>query len=163
MTDGRPVSIAEAICSDVDQSRDIYEWVMDVCLALGVEASVLVPFDRYRAAVAGLSLPSSLARGLHGGAIAAERLDKLIQALARCRRMQHPLLDTIVGDVNFLTTRLGSVISHDVIIEDHVFIGPGVVIGGGEQGCSRFRQCCRCAGARDRQTLMSRCSADPGK
>ena len=36
---------------------------------------------------------------------------------------------TKVGD--FLTTRLGSVISHDVIIEDHVFIGPGVVIGSG--------------------------------
>jgi sugar O-acyltransferase (sialic acid O-acetyltransferase NeuD family) len=36
---------------------------------------------------------------------------------------------TKIGD--FLTTRLGSVISHDVIIEDHVFIGPGVVIGSG--------------------------------
>ena len=72
----------------------------DGCLALGVEAAVLVPFDRYRSAVEGLSLPSSLARGLHGGAIAAERVDKLIQALARCCRMQHPLLDTIVGDVN---------------------------------------------------------------
>lgn len=32
---------------------------------------------------------------------------------------------------NFLTTRLGALISHDVTIEDNVFIGPGVVIGSG--------------------------------
>lgn len=35
--------------------------------------------------------------------------------------------NVIIGD--FLTTRLGALISHDVTIEDYVFIGPGTVIG----------------------------------
>ncbi len=30
---------------------------------------------------------------------------------------------------NFVSARLGVIISHDVIVEDHVFIGPGVTIG----------------------------------
>lgn len=34
---------------------------------------------------------------------------------------------TIIG--NFVSARLGVLISHDVLIEDHVFIGPGVTIG----------------------------------
>jgi hypothetical protein len=37
---------------------------------------------------------------LRGGAIAAERVDKLIKALAKCYQMEHPLLDAIIGDVN---------------------------------------------------------------
>jgi sugar O-acyltransferase (sialic acid O-acetyltransferase NeuD family) len=36
---------------------------------------------------------------------------------------------TVIGD--FLSARLGVLISHDVVIEGHVFIGPGVTIGGG--------------------------------
>lgn len=39
---------------------------------------------------------------------------------------------------NFLTARLRSLISHDVIIEDHVFIGPGAIIG----GCSFLKKGC---------------------
>ena len=73
---------------------------MDLCLALGVESSVLVPFDRYRAAVEDLTLPSSLARALDDGATAVERVDKLIQALAGRCGMQHSLLDAIVVDVD---------------------------------------------------------------
>lgn len=97
---GEPISIAEAVGSDLDQSREIYEWVMQLCLAMGVEDSVLVPFDRYRSAAEGLSLPSSLARALHDGAIAVERVDKLIQALASCYGMNSPVLDAIVDDVD---------------------------------------------------------------
>lgn len=36
---------------------------------------------------------------------------------------------TVIG--NYLAARLHVVISHDVTIEDHVFIGPGAVLGGG--------------------------------
>lgn len=43
---------------------------------------------------------------------------------------------TYIG--NFVTVRLKSLISHDVKVEDYVFIGPGVNIGGGailKKGC----------------------------
>ena len=36
--------------------------------------------------------------------------------------------NTRIGD--FVTVRLGSIISHDVTIQSHTFIGPGVTIGG---------------------------------
>lgn len=36
--------------------------------------------------------------------------------------------NTRIGD--FVTVRLQSLVSHDVVIEDYVFIGPGVTIGG---------------------------------
>ncbi len=100
MTSGEPISIGEAVCSNEPESRDIYEWVLQVCTALGVEESKLVPFDRYLTAAEGLSLPSSLARGLHAGEIGVERVDKLIQFLAGRHGMVHSVLDRIVADVN---------------------------------------------------------------
>jgi hypothetical protein len=100
MTGGDPRSIGEAVCRSESESRELYDWVLQVCLAVGVEDSTLVPFDRYLAAAAGLSLPSSLARGLHAGATAVERVDILIQTLAASHHMAHPALDRIVADVN---------------------------------------------------------------
>jgi len=84
---GAPVSIREAVTGDEAESRQLYDWVVAVCLALGAEAETMVPFDAYRAAAAGLSLPSSVARGLHAGAKAVERVDLLVQA-TRHRRGQ---------------------------------------------------------------------------
>jgi hypothetical protein len=100
MTGGDPRSIGEAVCRSESESRELYDWVLQVCSAVGVEDSTLVPFDRYLAAAAGLSLPSSLARGLHAGATAVERVDILIQTLAASHHMAHPALDRIVADVN---------------------------------------------------------------
>jgi len=100
MTDGAPLSISEAVCRNIDESRQLYEWVMQVCIALGADESTLVSFYRYLAAAEGLSLPSSLARGLHAGATAVERVDRLIQTLARRQGMAHPTLDMIVADVS---------------------------------------------------------------
>jgi hypothetical protein len=100
MTDGAPISIGEAVCNNEHESRELYEWVMQVCMALGVEESTVVPFNRYLAAAEGLSLPSSLARGLYAGATAVERVDKLIHTLARHRGMNHQTLDRIVADVS---------------------------------------------------------------
>jgi len=100
MTSGDPISIGQAVCSNEPESRDIYEWVSQVCMALGAEESALVPFNRYLAAAEGLSLPSSLARGLHAGATAVERVDKLIHSLASRHGMAHQSLDRIVADVS---------------------------------------------------------------
>jgi len=95
-----PISIRDAVCRDVTQSRDLYEWVQGLCEGLGVESSTLVPFEAYRAAAEGLTLPSSLARGLHAGATAVERVDRLIQALALHDDQSNPILDRIVEDVD---------------------------------------------------------------
>ena len=100
MTSGAPVSIGEAVSNNESESREIYEWILQVCLALGVEESTLVPFNSYLAAAKGLSLPSSLARGLYAGATAVERVDKLILALARGCGMTHKTLERIVTEVS---------------------------------------------------------------
>jgi hypothetical protein len=45
-------------------------------------------------------MPSSLARGLSSGAQAVERIDLLVQALARSKLQSHPALDGIVKLIN---------------------------------------------------------------
>lgn len=96
---GAPVSIREAVGANEAESRQLYDWVVAVCRALGAEAETMVPFDAYRSAAEGLSLASSVARGLYAGARAVERVDMLIQAIAARLGMQHPVLDRIVAEV----------------------------------------------------------------
>lgn len=96
LTDHGPISIREAVWSDPRQSRVLYDWVCGVAQSLGAKEADLVSFERYAEAARGLSLPSSLARGLSSGAEAVERIDLLIQALARSRGQFHPALDGIV-------------------------------------------------------------------
>ena len=100
MTNGEPISISDAVCGSEAESREIYDWVTQVCLAVGVDDLTLVPFDRYLSAARGLSLPSSLARGLYAGATAVERIDMLIHALAARYDMTNSALDLIIGDVS---------------------------------------------------------------
>jgi hypothetical protein len=91
-----PIAIGEAVWSDLEQSQALYEWVCTVAQSLGAKETDLVSFDRYAKAARGLSLPSSLARGLSSGAQAVERIDLLVQALARSKSQCHPALDGIV-------------------------------------------------------------------
>lgn len=100
LTDGQPFSIGEAVGRNLRESRVLYEWITEICLVLGADKSIMVPFDVYFAAAESLTLPSSLARGLFAGATAAERVDVLIQALAGRHGMSHPVLDRIVGEVS---------------------------------------------------------------
>jgi len=100
LTDGAPISIGEAVNRNLCESRELYDWITEICLALGAEESIMVPFDAYGTAAEGLTLPSSLARGLFAGATAAERVDVLIQALAGRHGMSHPVLDRIVEDIS---------------------------------------------------------------
>src|SRR5204862_7450653 len=41
------VSITEAVHGDIDRSREVYEWVRKLCMALGAEDADLVPFEKY--------------------------------------------------------------------------------------------------------------------
>lgn len=99
LTDGASVSIREAVCSNEAESRELYDWVVQLCRALGAEQATMVPFEAYRSAAEALTLPSSLARGLDAGATAVERVDILIQTLAGRQALRHPLLDDIVTEV----------------------------------------------------------------
>ena len=93
-------SIREAVHSDLDASRSIYEWVTDVCLALGAREQDLVPFDKYAAAANSLSNPSSASRALHNGASDIERTDRLVMTLGAQNGMHSRAIDEIVAIVD---------------------------------------------------------------
>lgn len=94
------VPIANAVHDDLERSRAIYRWVADLCVSLGAHADDLVPFEKYAHAAASLKKPSSAARALFGGATRIERVDLLVQSLARQKGLSHPEIDTIVRRVD---------------------------------------------------------------
>jgi hypothetical protein len=88
--------IKDAVHSDLDASRAVYNWVVKLCVSLGAEEKDLVPFEKYAAAANGLASPSSAARALYGGAPNIERVDRLVQAVAAQKGMRSPVIDEIV-------------------------------------------------------------------
>jgi hypothetical protein len=86
----------EAVHANLEDSRSIYDFVLDVCVKLGASRDELVPFEKYAAAAESLSRPASAARALNNGAINIERADKLVQLVAQQQGMRHPMLDAIV-------------------------------------------------------------------
>jgi hypothetical protein len=89
-------SIKEAVHGDLAASRAVYDWVVRLCVALGAAEADLVPFDKYANAALSLGSPSSAARALAAGAPAIERVDRLVQAVARQKGMQLAALDETV-------------------------------------------------------------------
>jgi hypothetical protein len=75
------VPIKEAVLGDIEASRRVYTWVQDLCVSLGADRKDLVPFEKYAAAAESLGSPSSAARALANGAMAIERVDRLVQAV----------------------------------------------------------------------------------
>jgi hypothetical protein len=100
-----PRSIKEAVHSDIEQSRAVYKWVSDVCIALGAAPEDLVPFEKYAAAATGLAKPSSAARALFAGAQNIERVDRLVQGCAAQVGMRNATVDRTVELVD---ARLGT-------------------------------------------------------
>lgn len=94
----------EAVHSNLEASKSIYEFVVEVCIKLGAKRDELVPFEKYAAAAKDLSRPASAARALHNGALNIERADKLVWSSAKELGMSHPMLNAIVELVDF---RLG--------------------------------------------------------
>jgi hypothetical protein len=90
------ISIKEAVYSNIDKSREIYDWVCGLCTGLGAEDADLVPFEKYARAAEGLVQPSSAARALFGGAEHIERIDCLVRRIAHQRGFQSDMLDEIV-------------------------------------------------------------------
>ena len=86
----------EAVHSNLEESRSVYNFVIDVCIKLGATRDELVPFEKYAAAAESLSRPASAARALNNGAKNIERADKLVQLIAAQIGMRHPVIDGIV-------------------------------------------------------------------
>ena len=90
----------EAVHSDLETSRSVYNFVVDLCVRLGASRDELVPFEKYAAAAQDLSRPASAARALNNGAQNIERADKLVQLLAKQKGLSHPMIDGIVSLVD---------------------------------------------------------------
>jgi hypothetical protein len=88
--------IAEAVHSDIAESRGVYEWVQQVCIRLGASLDDMVPFEKYANAAQGLLKPSSAARALFAGAPNIERVDLLVQSIAAQLGMSNPVVDETV-------------------------------------------------------------------
>jgi hypothetical protein len=93
-------SIKEAVHTDLEASRAVYEWVVTLCKTLGADGKDLVPFEKYAAAANGLTGPSSAARAVYGGAPYIERVDRLVQTIAAQKGMRLAALDEVVALVD---------------------------------------------------------------
>jgi len=90
----------EAVHSDLETSRSVYNFVFDLCVRLGAKPEDLVPFEKYAAAAQSLTRPASAARALNNGAPNIERADKLVQLIAKQRGLSHPAIDAQVALVD---------------------------------------------------------------
>jgi hypothetical protein len=90
----------EAVWSDLDTSRSVYNFVFDLCVKLGAKPEDLVPFEKYAEAAQSLTRPASAARALQNGAPFIERADKLVQLIARQKGLSHPAIDAQVALVD---------------------------------------------------------------
>ncbi|MCX7169154.1 MAG: hypothetical protein NTY41_02385, partial [Proteobacteria bacterium] len=94
------VPIKEAVHGDIEASRSVYTWVAKLCMSLGAAEKDLVPFEKYAAAAQSLGSPSSAARALAAGAQNIERVDRLVQTIAKQKGMQNPVVDRTVALVD---------------------------------------------------------------
>ncbi len=92
--------IQEAVHGDLETSRSVYNWVVELCVSLGADRKDLVPFEKYAAAAQSLVTPSSAARAVAGGAPNIERTDRLVKAIGAQKGMRLAAVDEIVAIVD---------------------------------------------------------------
>jgi hypothetical protein len=90
----------EAVHTDIETSRSVYNFVNDLCVKLGAAPGDLVPFEKYAAAAQSLVRPASAARALNNGVPNIERADKLVQLIAKQKGLSHPVIDAGVALVD---------------------------------------------------------------
>ena len=93
-------TIHDAVLGDIRKSNSIYGWVDSLVRELGADISDQVPFEKYANAAKSLLKPSSAARAIAAGAKSIERVDLLIQTIAKSKGMTNGNIDTIVSIVN---------------------------------------------------------------
>jgi hypothetical protein len=92
--------IKDAVHSDMEAARSVYNWVVELCKKLGADGKDLVPFEKYANAALSLLTPSSAARALANGAPNIERVDRLVQIIAKSKGMQNAAVDKTVALVD---------------------------------------------------------------
>ena len=92
--------IKQAVHSDLEASRSVYEWVVELCEKMGGDRSDLVPFDKYANAALSLLNPSSAARALAAGSPNIERVDRLVKTIAGQFSMSSNEIDKTVDLVD---------------------------------------------------------------
>src|SRR6266581_1732750 len=92
--------IKDAVHSDLEASRSVYNWVVKLCVSLGANEKDLVPFEKYANAALSLLTPSSAARALANGAPNIERTDRLVQTIAAQKGMRLAAVDQTVALVD---------------------------------------------------------------
>jgi hypothetical protein len=90
----------EAVHSNIEEARSVYNFVFDLCVELGARPIDLVPFEKYAAAAQSLTRPASAARALQNGAPNIERADKLVQLIAKQKGRANALIDAQVALVD---------------------------------------------------------------
>ena len=90
----------EAVHSNIEESRSVYNFVFDLCVKLGANPNDLVPFEKYAAAAQSLTRPASAARALQNGAPNIERCDKLVQLIAKQKGLSNAAIDAQVALVD---------------------------------------------------------------
>src|SRR5271157_405251 len=90
----------EAVHSDIETARSVYNFVVDLCVKLGAKPEDMVPFEKYAAAAQLLTRPASAARALQNGAPNIERADKLVQLIAAQKGMHNAAIDAQVALVD---------------------------------------------------------------
>ena len=89
-----------AVHADLEASRAVYNFVVDLCVKLGANWDDLVPFEKYAAAAQSLTRPSSAARALNNGVPNIERADKLVQLIAAQQGLRNAVIDATVARVD---------------------------------------------------------------
>jgi hypothetical protein len=92
--------IKDAVHSDIEASRSVYNWVVKLCVSLGAKEADMVPFEKYANAALSLLSPSSAARALAAGAPNIERTDRLVQLIGQQRGMRNEIVDQTVATVD---------------------------------------------------------------
>ena len=100
ITQVEPRSIRDAVHSDIEKSRAIYEFVDSLVQRLGAAPTDAVPFDKYAKAAQNLLNPSSAARAVAAGAPFIERVDVLVQLIAKDLGIASPDIDKTVSIVD---------------------------------------------------------------
>jgi len=100
ITPGDPRAIRDAVHSDIETSRSIYAWVDALTRDLGADAADQVPFEKYANAAENLLKPSSAARAIAAGAKDIERVDKLVQLIARSHSKKLAAIEETVSLVD---------------------------------------------------------------
>ena len=93
-------AIKDAVHGNLEQSRQVYEWVVDLCVQLGASRDDMVPFEKYASAGQGLLKPSSAARALAAGATDIERIDLLVKLVAEQQGLSNESVSDTVKVVN---------------------------------------------------------------